>query len=252
MAAVVKLNGIVLRAADYGENDRILDILSVERGKCVAFAKGVRKPTAKNASAARPLFFGEFAFYEKGDMLWLKEAAAHEDFYSIDAGIEKLSLYTYLTDVVLYSAEENDPDCGILRLLLNTLFYSKTCSDTKFVKTVFELKAAQLLGFEPNLTSCRRCGKKDGLFYHTDSDGAFCKDCEKETEEYSNTLYLDRTSLDACSYIFRSKTERVFAFSVDPATLDRLSDFSSRYLSSKLERRFKSEDYYNMILKNGF
>ena len=50
----IKVNALVLRAADYGENDKILTLLTAERGKLTAGIKGVRKSGAKLKFAAQP------------------------------------------------------------------------------------------------------------------------------------------------------------------------------------------------------
>ena len=38
----VKLTGVVLRTVDYGESDRVVSLLTEERGKLSAFARGAR------------------------------------------------------------------------------------------------------------------------------------------------------------------------------------------------------------------
>ena len=45
-------NGIVLRVTDYRESDRILNILSRERGLIAVTARGGRKPNSKHAAFA--------------------------------------------------------------------------------------------------------------------------------------------------------------------------------------------------------
>ncbi|HSM92508.1 MAG TPA: DNA repair protein RecO, partial [Anaeromyxobacteraceae bacterium] len=42
MASRLKVEGIVLRVVDYGESDRIVTLLTRERGKVGAYARGAR------------------------------------------------------------------------------------------------------------------------------------------------------------------------------------------------------------------
>ena len=49
-----KADALLLRAVDYGENDRIATLLTAERGKIGAALKGVRKAGAKLRFAAQP------------------------------------------------------------------------------------------------------------------------------------------------------------------------------------------------------
>ena len=47
-----KTDALLLRAADYGENDRMVTLLTAERGKLGAAMKGVRRAGAKLKAAA--------------------------------------------------------------------------------------------------------------------------------------------------------------------------------------------------------
>ena len=44
----IKVNALMLRAADYNENDKILTLLTAENGKITAGAKGVKKAGARD------------------------------------------------------------------------------------------------------------------------------------------------------------------------------------------------------------
>ena len=49
-----KADALLLRAVDYGENDRMVTLLTAERGKIAASLKGVRKAGARLRFAAQP------------------------------------------------------------------------------------------------------------------------------------------------------------------------------------------------------
>ena len=50
----IKADALLLRAADYGENDKIVTLLTAEYGKIAAAMKGVKKAGAKLRFAAQP------------------------------------------------------------------------------------------------------------------------------------------------------------------------------------------------------
>ena len=62
----IKVDALVLRTADFGENDKMLTLFSLQRGKLSAAAKGVRKAGAKLRFAAQPFCFAEYVLAEKG------------------------------------------------------------------------------------------------------------------------------------------------------------------------------------------
>ena len=63
----IKVNALMLRAADYGENDKILTLLTAELGKISAGIKGVKKAGAKLKFAAQPFCFAEYILSKRGE-----------------------------------------------------------------------------------------------------------------------------------------------------------------------------------------
>ena len=57
-----KMSGIVLSAVSVGENDKILNIFTLEKGVVSAKIKGVKKAGAKLKFASEPFCFAEFIF----------------------------------------------------------------------------------------------------------------------------------------------------------------------------------------------
>ena len=63
----IKVNALMLRAVDYNENDKILTLLTAEKGKISAGIKGVKKAAAKLKFAAQPFCFAEYVLSSRGD-----------------------------------------------------------------------------------------------------------------------------------------------------------------------------------------
>lgn len=61
-----KVNAICIKAIDYKDNDKLLTLVSPERGKFLTRIRGVRAQKAKLKLAASPLCFGEYIIVKKG------------------------------------------------------------------------------------------------------------------------------------------------------------------------------------------
>lgn len=80
---IEKIKALVLRAADFKENDKLLLLYCGEYGKITASIRGVKKPGAKLKFAAEPFCFGEFMLSVKDGRYAVTNCTEIESFFSL-------------------------------------------------------------------------------------------------------------------------------------------------------------------------
>lgn len=78
-----KTDALVLRTTDYGEYDKMVTLLTAERGKIGACLKGVRRANAKLKFAAQPFCFAEFVLAARAARYTVISASLHDGFYPL-------------------------------------------------------------------------------------------------------------------------------------------------------------------------
>ena len=147
MREQVSVTGMVLKASPVGEYDRRLVILTCERGKITAFARGARRPGNSLMACSGPFVFGKFTLYEGKESYTLAGAEVTNYFREIASDMEAACYGSYFLEFADYYGRENVEAVDILKLLYQSLrALLKESIPNRLVKPVFELKLMQLNG----------------------------------------------------------------------------------------------------------
>ena len=177
---IVRTDGIVLRHVNFGENDRILTILSPTLGLVTVSARGCRKATSRMLSASELFTAGEYLLYEKVGRFTLSSFSLQENFYPLRNDFTRLSHGAYWLALCEATAQPGE-DCArlfkMLLLSLAVLTYGEL--PERPLTAVFLMQFSALAGFEPCLDVCARCGKplEAPMRYDAEHGGACCAKC---------------------------------------------------------------------------
>ena len=138
MTGQVKLTGMVLVSMPVGDYDRRLTILTKERGKISAFAKGSRKPTSPLLGCSQPFSFGEFILYEGKSSYNVVSAEISNYFAELRDDVEAIYYAMYFCEFSCFMTKENLEAGEPLKLLYMTLrALSKPSLHKKLVRRIF-------------------------------------------------------------------------------------------------------------------
>jgi len=237
--------GLILRETPYKEADVMLTVLTECAGKLSVLARGARRKGSKSSAAIQLLTYSEFTLYESGGRYTLNEAEPIEMFFGIREDIVKLSLASYLAEVLEQAADEESINPELLRLGLNSLYaIAKTNIPHEKIKAVFELKIAELSGYAPNVYSCMGCGEEDNLCaFDIRSGTVLCKRCNNGYHKH-----VDASVVDAMRYILREDIKRIFSFNISDRSMKLLSDLTDEYIRIHFDRNFKTNQFYKSLL----
>ena len=258
------VDGLVIREVNVGENDKMLTILTPDRGRIGVMAKGSRSLKSQVLSTAQLYTYGNYEIYEKNDYKWLRSGSVIEGFFGLRNDIERISLAAYLSDIAWELSGEDVPSVEMLRMTLNAFYaISNSLKPNEIVKGVYELRSAGFSGFMPDLSRCRYCkGDSSERFYLDVMNGALvCSDCvfrkstkERMTDSYESgeerviLLPMSQSVLAATRYALYAPPERMFSFSLDGSDeIAMFSRLSEEYLLHHLERGFNSLDFYKSL-----
>lgn len=242
----LKTDGLVVRQVNYKDNDQILTVLTKEHGLMTLKARGVRSWSSRLKGACQLLAYSEFTVFENRGFHTIDEANAIQMFPELRTDIELLSLASYFAQVAEVLSQEDMPNPELLSLTLNALYaLCRRLCTPELVKAAFELRAACLGGYTPQLSGCAVCGDPEPDRFDVRGGILCCASCSAGE---GLRLPVSPGSLAAMRYLVSCDAKRLFSFRLEGRAVKELCDLAETYLQTQLERGFYTLDFYKSLL----
>ncbi len=232
-----KVNALMLRGVDYKDNDKILTLYSLERGKISASARGVKKSGAKLSFCAAPFCFAEYVLSEKSERLSVINATEIESFYKLRLNVFGYCAASAIAEFLLKFTEEGQPEPVLFRVAVSAL--KAICfenAEPAAVLISFLCIAVKNIGYAADFSVCASCGENtigERPFFDFSEGKYYCENCATA----SAVRILPQT---ACALRFCAETlneESDYSFCADTQTRHALTgDFLLLSDEDKLAR----------------
>lgn len=247
-----KVTGMVLSAMPIGEYDKRLVILTRERGRISAFAKGARKANSSLLACSQPFSFGTFMLYQGRSSYTVNSAEIQNYFEDLRRDLVKVTYGMYFCELAAYLTYENVEAVGILKLLYQSLraLEHKKIPD-ELIRCIFEIKALDLNGETPHVFACVKCGKKTEekeesiQGFSSKLGGLVCKECEGMAQDL---LRLSAASVYTLQYIVSSPVEKLYTFLLKKECLDEIKLMAKQYMACYANGTFHSLEMLELLL----
>lgn len=207
MQDFITVTGMIIKNLPVGEYDRHVCILTKERGKITAYAKGARKPNSRLVAATSPFSFGEFKLFAGKNSYSMTDANISNYFEGLREDFMAAYYGMYFMEIADYYTRENNDERQMLKLLYQSM--RALCSETldrKLVRYIFEIKAMTVNGEFPGIPDW------EGILPST---------------EY------------AVGFIESSSIEKLYTFTVTPEVLEQLERISTYCRNRTIDRKMK-------------
>ena len=158
MSKTYKAIGINLHAMPMGEADRLLTILSPERGLIKAIAVGSRKPRAKLGGRSSLFVVNELLLAEGRNFHRIVQAETLESYPGLARTLSRLAAGQYLLELTLGQALEDHPQAELFFLLQTHLKQIEQASAQELLPRLSQASFSLLClaGLAPQVYYCGR------------------------------------------------------------------------------------------------
>ncbi len=205
------VTGMVLSAAPVGDYDKLVVLLTRERGKIRAFARGARRPGSALMAAANAFAFGEFQIYEGRTSYTMSQASIQNYFGELMTDFEGACYGQYFLEFADYYTRENADGSDFLKLAYQSLRALLVPSlPRKLVRYIYELKAMTYSG-----------------------------ECPQTFEQFSD-WNLNPSTEYALQYVVAASVEKLYTFLLTEEVFAEFARVVTWIRKHYVEHRFKS------------
>ncbi len=239
-ADTVTLTGIILKTSPVGERDRRVVLLSKERGKISAFAKGARRQDSQLLGTVQQFSFGSFRVIAgRGSYYQIIGAEIQNYFTELRDDLVKICYGTYFCELADYYTRENLPAMEMMKLLYQSLrALSVPSLPMRLVRYIYELRMIQLNGEAPQVFHCVKCGSEEHLHVFSCREGGLlCADCQAG---HPDSLPVSDSAVYTMQFILATPIEKLYTFTVAEDVLEELRQVMGHYYDMYVDAKFKS------------
>lgn len=215
MQDAITVTGMILSQTPIGEYDRRVCILTKERGKISAFAKGARRSGSRFMAATNPFSFGQFKLYEGRNSYNFMEANISNYFEQLRGDYIGAYYGMYFLEIADYYTRENNDEKEMLKLLYQSMrALVHPTLKRELVRSIFEIKAVAVNGEFPGIPT----GQK-----------------------------WENSTVYAVDFIAGAPIEKLYTFTVTSKVLEELMEIGSICRKRYFDKEFKSLEVLQTI-----
>ncbi|MBQ9764606.1 MAG: DNA repair protein RecO [Lachnospiraceae bacterium] len=240
MGETYTVTGMVIAAQPVGEYDKRIVILTREKGKISAFAKGARRPGNAQMAGSRPFSFGEFDLFEGKSSYTVEAMRIKNYFEELSNDLEGTMYGYYFMEFAGYYAKENIDGTEMIKLLYQSFrALLKESLPNELIRRIFELKLMTINGEYPNVFSCMICNEeKNFRYFDFEKNGFICDECAGNN--HVGAVMITEATAYTLQYIITATIEKLYTFTLKEEVLRELGQIIDKEIKRFVDRKMNS------------
>lgn len=245
-----QVTAIVLKRSDVGEADRLLTLLTLQRGKLRAVAKGARKPSARKTGHVELFNAVELQIAVAREIDMVIQAQTVEPFLRLRGDLDRLSYAYYFAELIDRLVQEEIEQHEIYDLMFDALHWLETTEHLGRTARYFEMQLLDALGYRPQLQVCIQSKEEllpEENFFSPEAGGILKP---QYRDMYRDSISVPVNALKVLRYLQNRSFVEIEQLKLSPQVESEVEAILHYYVTHLLERNLKSVDFLN-TLKHG-
>jgi len=249
-ARAIRTETIVLRQQVFGEADRLVTLLTPDRGKLRAIAKGVRRPSSRKGGHLDLFMRSDVVLALGRNLDIITQAQILESYLALRDDLLRSTYASYCVELLDSFTPEGETNHELYWLLADTLSHLSGSNNLSLITRYYELHLLELAGFRPELERCLGQGERvqpEDQYFDPLVGGVLCSRCGSQRK---GAWPISMEALRLMRFMQRSPYGAVANLRVRPNVVTELERTHLRYITMQLERQLKSVDFLERVRRS--
>lgn len=242
-----RVTGIVLKRSDVGEADRLLTLLTLQRGKLRVVAKGARKPAARKTGHVELFNCVELQIAAARQVDLITQAQTLEPFMRLRDDLDRLSYAYYFAELVDRFLEQEIEHAEVYELLMDAQHWLEATRHLSRSARLFEMRLLDTLGYRPQLQYCVHSKEQlqpEENFFSPDAGGILKP---QYRDAYRDSISVPVNALKVLRYLQNKSFAEIEQLNLSAQVEFEVEAILHYYVTHLLERNLKSIDFLNTL-----
>ena len=239
---IKKVEGIILTETTYGDNSKIINLLTPNMGMIGIMCKGAKSLKNPLRTKTERFSYGNYHIdYKDNKLSKLIDVDIIDSFKNIRNDIELIGYATYITELTYQIYKQNDDD-NIYSLYKSSLIKINNKLNPLTITNILELKYLDYLGVGLNLYGCIKCGSKNNIVtIDPDAGGYICRDC------FTNQRILNKKTIIMLRRYYLIDIDSISKINISEDIVEEINYFLNKYYERYTGLYLKSKEFLKSI-----
>jgi DNA repair protein RecO (recombination protein O) len=242
-----KIEGVVLRRRNLGEADRLVTVLTRDRGKITIVARGARRPRSRLGGRLEPSTRMRALVAEGRTLDVISQVEVVEANAALRRDLERVGVTSVVLEMADRALADRHPHPDVYRLVLTALGLAREGS-VAVVWPWFAARLLVLLGHRPSVTRCLVCGRRlrDPAVWSTTLGGCLHAACRARD---SRAIAMSSGARALLAFLLDARPTALGRVAPAPSDLAVACDILRGYAEACWETRLRAPGVVELVTR---
>lgn len=233
--------GLIIRSTEYKEKDRLLSVLTADRGLITICAKGVAKPGSSLGCFSMPYMLCDFVVTISHGYYYLKDASIIESNSKIMESLEQMTVAAHISSCLMDCTLQSENSKEAYELAVYA-YYMLANNKGKYllIYSAFNWRLLTIAGLTVQYDLEDSIGRSKYLINIAGGEGS-------DGNNRAFNRMLEEPSVRALNYFASCDLKKLFTATADKKTEQELKDFTTDYLSIHFDKIYDTLNILNTL-----